>query len=71
MLILDRWEDLVDVMVGLSKDPQALDKRQADLKKWYDDYMRGRARRIEEVLEAHENVVGDGFCAKYRVAHGL
>lgn len=68
MLILDQWEDLVGAMVALNKDPAALDQRQADMKRWYEDYMRGRAQRIEAVLEAHEDATG-GFCAAYRKTH--
>lgn len=64
MLLLERWEDLVDAMVKLSASPEALDQRQKELRTWYDDYMRGRARRIEEVLEQHEHV--EGFCTRHK-----
>ena len=65
MLILDDWEDALETMAALTQNATVLDKRQADMQRWYHDFMTAKAQEIEEVLvsKAAQNV--GGFCSTY------
>ncbi|KAL9179464.1 hypothetical protein ACHAXT_008754 [Thalassiosira profunda] len=50
IVVLESWGDLYPTLEGLMADPAALDERQAKLREWYDDYMRGAVARFETFM---------------------
>ena len=69
MLIVDTWEDVVDSMLAALADPAKMDARQQATVRWYHQYMRGRAERVEQVLAEKVARNEKAFCHQYAQSH--
>ena len=50
IIVLDDWNNAIPTLQKLMSDPEALDQRQAELRSWYDQYMRNTVREFESFL---------------------
>ncbi|KAL7549856.1 hypothetical protein ACHAWF_013113 [Thalassiosira exigua] len=50
VLVLKSWDDLYPAVEEAMKDPEALDARQRDLRRWYDEYMTREVGGFEEFM---------------------
>ena len=50
IIVLESWSELMSTLQQLLEEPEALDKRQAELRAWYDDYMRSSVTNFESFL---------------------
>jgi hypothetical protein len=50
LVVLKDWNQLNDTLTRLLQDPMALNRRQAQLRRWYHDFMRRRVLQLEALL---------------------
>ena len=50
IVIVESWNEVMPTLQKMLEDPEALDKRQADLRAWYDKYMRTTVTNFESFL---------------------
>lgn len=54
VVILENWDDLFPTVVELMGDPDKLDKMQAELRTWYDGWMRKVVSEFEDFMLAYD-----------------
>jgi hypothetical protein len=50
IVVVESWNEVIPTLQKLLEEPEALDMRQADLRAWYDQYMRNAVTNFESFL---------------------